>query len=192
MQILALWIPRPRCAATLLRRITLQLTRGQIFVGAEVEKIGLVSQPDQDVLADHVNFVIDGTIKSINARKEVILAAGVFQSPKLLELSGIGNPEILESISVPTLISNRNVGENLQDHLMAGISYEVQPGVMNGDPLMRQEPEQVEAAMKMYSNNLGGPLAVGGIGSHAIMPLLDLDRAITEQYWSAPLEITEQ
>ena len=148
-----------------------------VFVGAEVENIGLVSQPDQDVLADHVNFVIDGTIKSINARKEVILAAGVFQSPKLLELSGIGNPEILESISVPTLIPNRNVGENLQDHLMAGISYEVQPGVMTGDPLMRQEPEQVEAAMKIYSNNLGGPLAVGGIGSHAIMPLLDLDRA---------------
>ncbi len=51
------------------------------------------------------------------ANQEVVLAAGSIGSPQLLELSGIGRPEILARIGVPALHALAGVGENLQDHL---------------------------------------------------------------------------
>lgn len=51
------------------------------------------------------------------ASREVILSAGSVQSPQLLELSGIGNPQVLEEAGIEVRVPNPNVGENLQDHL---------------------------------------------------------------------------
>ncbi|EKX47632.1 hypothetical protein GUITHDRAFT_106620 [Guillardia theta CCMP2712] len=51
-------------------------------------------------------------------RKKVVLCAGAFDSPKILLLSGIGDPEELEEKTVPPLINNPNVGRHLQDHLI--------------------------------------------------------------------------
>ncbi|KAB8199180.1 hypothetical protein BDV34DRAFT_218271 [Aspergillus parasiticus] len=60
----------------------------------------------------------DGTLTEIKATKEVILAAGAFQTPKLLELSGIGNKAILTRHGITPIIDNPGVGENLQNHSM--------------------------------------------------------------------------
>lgn len=87
----------------------------------------------------------------VRAAREVILAAGAFQSPKLLELSGIGNKLILDRYGITTKVENENVGENLQDHLMTGISFEAADGVMTGDCLLRQEPEFINAFSKFFS-----------------------------------------
>ena len=45
------------------------------------------------------------------------------KSPQILELSGIGNPEILNKIGVPLKVDLPGVGENVQDHLLYGMSY---------------------------------------------------------------------
>jgi choline dehydrogenase-like flavoprotein len=50
-------------------------------------------------------------------KSEVILSAGSVQSPQLLELSGIGNPEILKAAGIDVKVENPNVGENLQEHM---------------------------------------------------------------------------
>lgn len=60
-----------------------------------------------------------------SASREVILCAGSVQSPLLLELSGIGAPEVLAAVGVPVRVNNPNVGEHLQDHIsrqMGGVS----------------------------------------------------------------------
>ncbi|OGM47943.1 glucose oxidase [Aspergillus bombycis] len=57
----------------------------------------------------------------INARKEVILAAGAMRSPAILELSGVGNPRILEKYGIPVEVNLPSVGENLQDQLNTSI-----------------------------------------------------------------------
>jgi choline dehydrogenase len=62
-----------------------------------------------------------GQTQRITARREVILAAGVFNSPQLLELSGIGAANHLTSVGVPVVHENPGVGENLQDHFMVGM-----------------------------------------------------------------------
>ena len=57
-----------------------------------------------------------GRAKSVEAG-EVILCGGAFNSPQLLQLSGVGNPDVLRAAGVDTRVELPGVGENLQDHL---------------------------------------------------------------------------
>ncbi|CZR51574.1 related to alcohol oxidase [Phialocephala subalpina] len=61
----------------------------------------------------------------IPASQEVILSAGSFGSPGLLELSGIGNKTVLGSAGIMQLIDLPSVGENLQDHIRIQTSYQL-------------------------------------------------------------------
>ncbi|MDJ0693710.1 GMC family oxidoreductase N-terminal domain-containing protein [Mastigocoleus sp. MO_188.B34] len=63
-----------------------------------------------------VEYQQDGVIKTARADREVILSAGAIQSPKLLMLSGIGNPEHLQQFDIPVVVDLPGVGENFHDH----------------------------------------------------------------------------
>ncbi len=65
--------------------------------------------------------------KAVEARagKEVILCGGAVNSPHLLQISGIGPAEHLQSIGVPVVHDLPGVGANLQDHYVARISHRV-------------------------------------------------------------------
>lgn len=52
-----------------------------------------------------------------------MLPFSVVRSPALLELSGIGDKEILEPLGIATKIHNPAVGENLQEHLISGFTW---------------------------------------------------------------------
>ena len=148
-------------------------TNLKLLTGVVVQRIHFGPSSGSNVMADGVEVLIDGHACSLRARKEIILAAGVYQSPKLLELSGVGNVDILNKHGISTAVENPNVGENLQDHLMAGISFEVADGVQTADPLMRREPEAFKAAQESYQNQKIGPFCIGGIGSHAYLPVME-------------------
>lgn len=60
--------------------------------------------------------------EEIYVRKEVILSAGAFHSPILLQQSGIGDPADLKSAGIPLKHALPGVGKNLQDHLFLGVS----------------------------------------------------------------------
>src|SRR5205814_9217911 len=53
------------------------------------------------------------------------LSAGAIGSPHILQLSGVGDPEHLGRIGVPVVHELRGVGENMQDHYVARVSYPV-------------------------------------------------------------------
>jgi choline dehydrogenase len=57
-----------------------------------------------------------GTIVEIRARKEVILAGGTYNSPQLLQLSGVGPAPLLQSLGIDVRHALAGVGEGLQDH----------------------------------------------------------------------------
>jgi len=61
----------------------------------------------------------------VKARREVLLSAGAIQSPQLLELSGIGNPEILRANGIAVKHALPGVGENYQDHFIVRMSWRV-------------------------------------------------------------------
>ncbi|MGR6466405.1 choline dehydrogenase [Rhizobium sp. PAMB 3182] len=58
-----------------------------------------------------------GNVDAVRARKEVIVAASAFNSPKLLMLSGIGPAEHLKEMGIDVVADRPGVGQNLQDHL---------------------------------------------------------------------------
>ena len=146
-----------------------------LMTGAHVLKIILESiGASAAVVATGVNMTREGKDIFVRARKEVILAAGVFQSPKLLELSGIGSAKLLSSLGIEGVVDLPGVGENLQDHLMTGLSFEVEDGVKTIDDLARQEPAAVQAAMGEYMTNKTGPFSDAGVSSTAFMALADV------------------
>ncbi len=59
------------------------------------------------------------------ARREVILSGGAVNSPQLLELSGIGDPEVLAAAGVPVVHALKGVGTNLQDHYMVSTAFKL-------------------------------------------------------------------
>ncbi|CAG8956583.1 hypothetical protein HYFRA_00003972 [Hymenoscyphus fraxineus] len=115
----------------------------------------------------------DGSTVEVTASREVILAAGALQSPKILELSGIGGSELLKSLDIPVLINNPNVGENLQDHLISGVGFEAKDGVPTKDDLVRNDPAALGAAMQEYATSQSGPLSSVGLNSYAYLPVMD-------------------
>ncbi len=60
----------------------------------------------------------------VHADKEVLLSAGAVQSPHILQLSGIGDPEELTRHGIPVVHALKGVGANLQDHLDVTLSWE--------------------------------------------------------------------
>lgn len=95
----------------------------QLLTDTLVEKVSF--DDNDNKRATGVQFRHGGATHTVKASKEVIIAAGAYASPVILERSGIGRKDHLESLGIPSLVENSNVGENLQDHLAAAFSFQV-------------------------------------------------------------------
>lgn len=69
--------------------------------------------------ATGVKFSHGSSSHSVSAGREVIVSCGTIQSPQILELSGIGDPEVLRKAGVECKIENKAVGANFQDHALS-------------------------------------------------------------------------
>ncbi|KAF7924139.1 uncharacterized protein EAE97_010751 [Botrytis byssoidea] len=118
------------------------------------------------VLYSHEN----GEIVIAHANREVVVCAGTFGSPKLLELSGIGQRERLATAGIECLRELAGVGENLQDHLNFGPSVEVLDNIETAD-VSAHDPTIMEAAKKLYEAKHIGRLAEGAAYSFSYLPL---------------------
>ncbi|KAL3481916.1 hypothetical protein BJX99DRAFT_253041 [Aspergillus californicus] len=63
-----------------------------------------------------LNATPPGIKYQVQARKEIILAAGAIHTPKVLQLSGIGSSQALDNLGIKPIIDLPAVGENFQDH----------------------------------------------------------------------------
>lgn len=68
-----------------------------------------------------VEYIQNGETKTVRANSEVIVSAGAMESPKLLLLSGIGNPEYLQQFGIPVVSDVPGVGENFHNHVLTGV-----------------------------------------------------------------------
>ncbi len=83
-----------------------------------------------------VEYFRHGRTVTARAEREVILCGGVINSPQLLMLSGIGEPDELRRHGVDVKVALPGVGKNLQDHISAIIAY------------LRKEPGPVHRVMR--------------------------------------------
>src|SRR5579862_3082027 len=108
--------------------------------------------------ASGVEFVAGGARQAAQARREVILAGGAINSPQLLELSGIGDNELLRRFGIPVVAHSPAVGQGLQDHLAVNYYYRSRVPTLNNElaPFLGK----VRAALRYALGGRSGPLAM--------------------------------
>jgi choline dehydrogenase len=77
----------------------------------------------EDGKAVGVAFVSQGARHTARVRGELIVSGGVFNSPQLLQLSGLGPPKLLQEFGIPVIREMPAVGTNLQDHFNARLVF---------------------------------------------------------------------
>ena len=127
-----------------------------VLTDALVEKI-ILQHDDGRVSATGVVVAKDGRQSTMSAAREVIVCAGVVQTPQLLELSGIGRPDVLNKAGVECVVPQDQVGEHLEDHVLTGLSYDLVEGEFSLDHLTQEHV--LQEAMARYARGDGGPLA---------------------------------
>ena len=99
-----------------------------------------------------VEYLIGGERHTARAGREVILAGGVINSPQLLMLSGIGDPEVLREYDIPVNVPLSAVGQNLQDHVSVPVAYgRKEPGPLHHK--MRADRIVAELARAYWRGN---------------------------------------
>ncbi|KAI9662535.1 MAG: hypothetical protein M1821_008702 [Bathelium mastoideum] len=133
----------------------------KVLTEALASKVLLEQNGAGNPRATGVEFVHDGKKHQVHAAREVVLSAGVIQSPQLLELSGIGDPQILSSVGLDCVVENESVGANFQDHVLGGMLFDCADGVVSMDAIHGAEFQA--AQQKIYDETQRGPYGSPGM-----------------------------
>jgi choline dehydrogenase len=90
--------------------------RSNVEVRTHAHTTSVVFEGKRAVGVRYVRSGAAGAAKEVRARREVILSCGSINTPKLLQLSGVGPAALLQSLGIPVLHDAPGVGENLRDH----------------------------------------------------------------------------
>lgn len=129
-----------------------------VLTGAHVSKVSFTEGRNGELTAKSVHFVGgEGNQWSGSARaaREVILAAGPLKTPQILELSGVGDENLLKSLGIQTKIHLPGVGENLQDPTLTASDFIAKPGVLTLDQLRFNATFSEEQQALFTANHTG-------------------------------------
>lgn len=125
-------------------------------------------------IATGVAYRIGRTRLEVSATKEVLLAAGALNSPQLLMCSGIGPAAVLRGLGIDVVYDAPAVGQNLRDHLTAGIALGIKR------PVSLANAQSIRAGLTYFATRRG-PLSsnicegFGFVKSDAHLDLPDLE-----------------
>jgi len=109
-----------------------------VITRARVQRI-LFDQSGPEPVASGVSYTRKGKLTRVKASREVILSAGALRSPQLLQVSGVGERQLLEGLGIDLVAELAAVGENLHDHPTLKIQYDLsEPISMAGIGLLAQ------------------------------------------------------
>jgi len=120
-----------------------------------------------------VEYSAGNATRVAHAAKEVILSAGAFGSPQLLQLSGVGPAPLLRSLDIPVIADMPAVGDNLNDHYSARIALRTRIPTLN-DTVGSLRGKA--AAALHYALTRRGPLTTSAITAglfYRALPLSD-------------------
>lgn len=92
------------------------IKRGNVEVRTHAHATNVVFDGKRAVGVRYAKGGRGGAMHEVRARKEVILSGGTYNSPQLLQLSGVGDPALLQSLGIEVRHALPGVGEGLQDH----------------------------------------------------------------------------
>lgn len=106
-----------------------------------------------------VEYRQDGVVRRARADGEVVVAGGAFNSPQLLQLSGLGPAALLGSFGIPVVRDIAGVGADLQDHFQARFNYRCNEPITINDAMATLRG-RIGAVMQ-YALSRQGPLSIG-------------------------------
>jgi choline dehydrogenase len=105
------------------------MTRGNLTLETGAHATRLLFEGSRAV---GVAYERQGKETVVRAAREMIVAGGSVNSPQLLQLSGIGPGALLQSLALPVVLDNPNVGDHLQDHVGINHTYRSKVKTLNG------------------------------------------------------------
>jgi choline dehydrogenase len=109
-----------------------------------------------------IEYKVGGETRSARANAEVIVSSGAFNSPQLLQLSGLGPAELLKSFGIPVIADMRGVGDALNDHYAGRIMLRVNVPTLND--AVRTWGARIAAGLR-YGFTRRGYLTIGAIAA---------------------------
>ena len=113
----------------------------------------------ENLKAAGITYQKNGRTISVRSAREAVLCAGAIQSPQLLQLSGLGEKELLQTLGIQVVQDLPGVGENLQDHLILRLLYKCSQPVTTNDEL-KNPLKKMQTALR-WALLRRGPMAVG-------------------------------
>jgi choline dehydrogenase len=111
--------------------------------------------------ATGIEYLRNGVRQTARARGEVIICGGIFNSPQLLQLSGLGPGELLRGLGIPVVRDMPAVGADLQDHFYVRLAFRCTKPITLND-VANNRLRKVMAGVR-YMLFRTGPLATNGI-----------------------------
>jgi choline dehydrogenase len=121
-----------------------------------------------------------GSVLTFKAKREIIVSSGVYETPKLLMLSGVGPEAELKAHGIDVVIASPHVGQNLLDHPIMPHVFKLKDGYGLDDHLLRAGPEH-DGAISAYRKNKNGPLG-SGLLEMVGFPRIDEYLSTNQQY----------
>ncbi|KAJ7171994.1 alcohol oxidase [Mycena filopes] len=145
-----------------------------VITGAHATRILFnAREGDSALVASGAEYLKDGQRHAVSAKLEVLLCAGAFQSPQLLELSGIGDAKLLSGLGIEVLLDLPGVGNHLRknDHFYAAYVAETDPKYESMEVL--KDPARAAEEMKLYEDTRSGLFAATASSHYGFLPRKD-------------------
>jgi choline dehydrogenase len=105
-----------------------------------------------------VEYRKDGALRTARARKEILVCSGAYNSPQLLQLSGVGPAELLRGHGIDVVLDAAGVGNDLQDHLQVRVVMRCTQRITLND-IVNSPARKVMAGLR-YAAFRTGPLSI--------------------------------
>jgi choline dehydrogenase len=115
--------------------------------------------------ATGLTYVAGGAERTVPARAEVIVCSGVFNSPQLLQLSGVGPADLLQDMGIPVVRDLAAVGKHLQDHFYVRLMFRCTRSITMNE--LANSSMRKAFALTRYLLFRSGPLAANGVTAGA-------------------------
>ncbi|KAH7360400.1 GMC oxidoreductase-like protein [Rhexocercosporidium sp. MPI-PUGE-AT-0058] len=143
-----------------------------ILTGHKVAKINFsTGGKKKKITAASVKIVsrADGAVvRTVTAKKEIILAAGAIHTPQILQLSGVGPKEVLEAAGVEVVLDLPGVGSNFQDHSWFAVGYNFTTPVLPNRASLLNNKTFAAWALELWDANRTGPYSIAQGGGSAL------------------------
>jgi choline dehydrogenase-like flavoprotein len=105
-----------------------------------------------------VQYRLAGASRAVRARREVLISGGAFNSPQLLQLSGIGPAELLRQHGIEVVLDAQGVGHDLQDHMQVRVVMRCSQAITLND-IVNNPARKILAGLR-YGAFRTGPLTI--------------------------------